>query len=126
MKLKFKSAILYKQKHNLKIRDIIYKDELSKGQLLVKIVYSGICGSQIGERNGVKGKDKFLPHLLGHEATGIVVQAGPKVKLFKKKDKVILHWRESKGINAQNPKYFYKNKKINAGKVTTFNEYAVV
>ena len=126
MELKFKSAILYKQKHNLKIQDIVYKDELSKGQILVKIIYSGICGSQIGERNGVKGKDKFLPHLLGHEATGIVVKVGPKVKLFKKKDKVILHWRESKGISSQNPRYFYKNKIINAGKVTTFNEYAVV
>ena len=29
--------------------------ELSYGQVLVKINYSGICGSQIGEIDGVKG-----------------------------------------------------------------------
>ena len=37
------------------------------GQVLVELHYSGICGAQIGEISGVKGEDKFLPHLLGHE-----------------------------------------------------------
>ena len=30
---------------------------------------------------------------------------------------------KSTGIDAASPKYFHKNKTINAGKVTTFNEY---
>ena len=37
----------------------------------------------------MKGKDKFLPHLLGHEATGVVIK-NKSVKKIKLKDKVIL------------------------------------
>ena len=42
-------------------------ESLEIGQVLVELKYSGICGSQIGEIDGVKGTDKFLPHLMGHE-----------------------------------------------------------
>ena len=81
--LNFRAAVLFKQNSNLKIINIKSKNKLSKGQVLVKIFYSGICGSQLGEISGVKGKDKFLPHLLGHEGTGIVKKVGPGVKYFK-------------------------------------------
>lgn len=126
-KLKFfKACYLENLKQNLKINKIKHSGDLKKGQVLVKLKYSGICGSQLGEINGVKGADKYLPHLLGHEGSGIIEKIGPKVKYFKKKQLVILHWMKSRGIESLSPRYFYKNKKINAGKVTTFNEYAVV
>ena len=32
---------------------------LDEHQVLVKIIYTGICGSQIGEIDGVKGKDNY-------------------------------------------------------------------
>ena len=102
------------------------KNPLSKGQVLIKIQYSGVCGSQIGEIDGVKGKDKFLPHLLGHEATGVVIKKNKSVKKIKLKDRVILHWKKGGGFNSKTPVYFCKGKKINAGWVTTFNNYAVV
>ncbi|MDB9980004.1 zinc-binding dehydrogenase [Candidatus Pelagibacter sp.] len=124
--MKFKAAVLFKQKKPLKIIDINFDDKLSNGQILVKIIYSGICGSQVGEISGVKGKDRFLPHLLGHEGTGIVVDKNKKVKNFKIGDKVILHWKRGNGKNSNPPKYFHDRKVINAGWVTTFNEYAVV
>ena len=38
-------------------------EELLYGQVLVKIDISGICGSQLGEISGAKGRDKYLPHL---------------------------------------------------------------
>ena len=38
----------------------------------MKIKYSGICGKQIDEIEGIGGKDEFLPHLLGHEGSGVV------------------------------------------------------
>ena len=53
---------------------------LDEHQVLVKIIYTGICGSQIGEIDGVKGKDNYLPHLLGHEGSAMVIKIGPKVK----------------------------------------------
>ncbi len=126
LNLNFKAAVLFRQNSKLKIINIRPQDYLDKGQILIKIMYSGICGSQIGEISGVKGKDKFLPHLLGHEATGIVKKIGPDVKNFKISDKVILHWKTSRGINSKNPYYFYKKTKINSGKVTTFSEYSIV
>ena len=122
----FKAAVLFKQNTKLKIIDIYTKNKLSRGQILVKIIYSGICGSQLGEISGVKGKDRFLPHLLGHEGTGVVKKIGPGVKRFKINDQVILHWKKSKGLEAKNASYYHKNYKINSGKVTTFSEYSIV
>ena len=40
---------------------------LDVGQVLVELQCSGICGSQLGEIDGVKGPDRYLPHLMGHE-----------------------------------------------------------
>ena len=42
-------------------------------------------------RTGVKGKDNFLPHLLGHEGYGQVIDIGPGVTKIKKNDRVPLH-----------------------------------
>ena len=122
----FKAAILTQLKKKLLISNIKFNQNLSRGQVLIKLYYSGICGSQIGEINGVKGKDKFLPHLLGHEGTGIIVNKNKHVKKFKVGDRVILHWQKSEGHDSCSPNYFMGKKKINAGKVTTFNEFAVV
>jgi|MDTC01.2.fsa_nt_gb Zn-dependent alcohol dehydrogenase len=122
----FKAAILTQLKKKLLISNIKFNHNLSRGQVLIKMYYSGICGSQIGEINGVKGKDNFLPHLLGHEGTGIIIDKNKYVKKFKKGDRVILHWQKSDGYDSCSPNYSMGKKKINAGKVTTFNEFAVV
>ena len=74
---KTQAAILVQQNKPLIISEIELPDQLLRGQVLVKILYSGICGSQLGEIEGVKGKDKFLPHLLGHEGIGKILQVGP-------------------------------------------------
>jgi S-(hydroxymethyl)glutathione dehydrogenase/alcohol dehydrogenase len=121
-----KAAILVEQKKPLVIADIELPPELLYGQVLVKVVCSGICGSQIGEIEGVKGPDRFLPHLLGHEGGGIVVETGTGVTRVKKDDHVVMHWMKGAGIEAPTPKYKWAGKTVNAGWVTTFNEYAVV
>ena len=101
--------------------------KLTYGQVLVKVLCSGICGSQIGEINGAKGTDKYLPHLLGHEGTGLVLECGEGVNTVNKDDKVVLHWRQGDGIQSPSPTYHSKNLgTVNAGWVTTFNQYAVV
>ena len=74
----------------------------------------------------MKGPDKFLPHLLGHEGSGVVQETGPGVSTVKKGDHVVLHWRPSTGIQAPTPKYNWNGKIVNAGWVTTFNEQAIV
>ncbi len=121
-----KAAILVELNKDLVVDEIEMPASLDFGQVLVRVHYSGICGSQLGEIRGVKGEDKFLPHLLGHEGSGIVQSIGPRVSRFKEGDHVVMHWRPSGGIQATNPIYSLEGKRVNAGLVTTFNEYAIV
>jgi Zn-dependent alcohol dehydrogenase len=126
-KIKIKAAVLNKINHDLEIKTVFHDGIISANQVLVKLFYTGVCGSQLGEIKGVKGKDKYLPHLLGHEATGKVVKISSKNNFLKKNDNVILHWQKNLGKNSKTPVYFdNKNKKVNAGWVTTFNNYAIV
>jgi S-(hydroxymethyl)glutathione dehydrogenase / alcohol dehydrogenase len=123
--VKTAAAILVEQKKPLVI-DEVEIPSLTYGQVLVQIHVSRICGSQIGEIDGVKGPDRFLPHLLGHEGGGIVLEVGPEVKHVKAGDRVVLHWRPGRGIEARPPVYMWNGVKANAGWLTTFNNYAVV
>ena len=64
---------------------------LKVGQVLVKINVSGLCGAQLHEIKGHKGNGKFLPHLMGHEGSGIVKDTGPGVTTVNVGDKVVMH-----------------------------------
>jgi S-(hydroxymethyl)glutathione dehydrogenase/alcohol dehydrogenase len=121
-----KSAILVKSRKPLIVDNIELPKQLRFGQVQVKIIYSGICGSQINEIDAKKGVDKYLPHLLGHEGSGVVEKIGEGVTRVKKGDHVVLHWRKSSGVEAEAAKYIWNGKKVNAGKVTTFSEKSIV
>ena len=121
-----KAAILVELKKPLVVEEIALPGALDVGQVLVELHYSGICGSQLGEIDGAKGEDKFLPHLLGHEGSGTVLDTGPGVRQVKRGDKVVLHWRKGPGIECVPPVYSWNGKKVNAGWVTSFNKHAVI
>ncbi len=123
--MKSLAAILVEQKRLLIIEEIDVPSP-KLGQVLVRVLCSGICGSQVGEINGVKGPDRFLPHLLGHEGAGEVVECGEGVRTVKAGDRVVLHWRKGAGLESVTPVYESRIGKINAGWVTTFNEYSIV
>ena len=123
--MKSYAVILVEQKKPLVIEEV-QVPPLKLGQVLVKVLVSGICGSQIGEIEGVKGADKVLPHLLGHEGCGEVLEVGEGVRHVKPGDRVVLHWRKGAGLESVTPVYESKIGRVNAGWVTTFNEYAVV
>lgn len=118
--------MLVKLHKPLVIAQLDLPDELAPGQVLVKVLYSTICGAQLNEIDGAKGPDKYLPHLLGHEASALVIQTGPGVTYIKKGDTVVLHWRPSQGVQAQPAEYSWKGQVVHAGWVTTFQDYAVV
>ncbi len=86
------AAILAEQCKPLIIDEVALPDKLSYGQVLVRLSYTSICGSQLGEIDGVKGDDPYLPHLLGHEGSGEVLEIGGGVKTVKPGDHVVLHW----------------------------------
>ncbi|MEE8058853.1 MAG: zinc-binding dehydrogenase [Pseudomonadales bacterium] len=121
-----RAAILTALNKPLSIDTIELPEQLDVGQVLVKVLYSGICGSQLGEIAGVKGPDKYLPHLLGHEGCGEVLTVGAGVSHVQKGDKVVMHWRPGNGINAKPAMYRWNDQPLNAGLITSFNNYAVV
>lgn len=121
-----RAAILVEQRKPLVVDEIELPERLEPGQLLVQIRYSGVCGSQLGEIDGVKGPDRFLPHLLGHEAGAVVVEVGPSVTQVRAGDHVVVHWRPGAGMESATPRYDWRGRGVNAGWATTFNEHAVV
>ncbi|MBL8024248.1 MAG: zinc-binding dehydrogenase [Elusimicrobia bacterium] len=123
--MKFKAAVLVESRKPLVIEEL-EAPVLKYGQVLVKIICTGICGAQINEIDAVKGPDKFLPHLLGHEATAEVMECGEGVTTVKPGQRVVCHWRKGAGLQSPPPQYQSKLGLVNAGWVTTFSEYAVI
>ena len=119
-----KAAILVEQNKPLLVSDVEIP-ALGPGQVLVKIEYSGICGKQIDEITGKRGEDPYLPHLLGHEAAGVVMEVGPGVRKVKRDDRVVLHWMKGSGMESATPRFMWNGTVANAGWVTTFSEYTV-
>ena len=113
-------------KNPLEIQELIIP-KIREKQCLVKIMYSSVCKSQVMEINGGRGKDKYLPHLLGHEASGVIISKHHSVKNFSVGDEVILSWIKNNKIKTENIIYLNnKGQKINSGPITTFGNYSVV
>lgn len=119
------AALLVDTKKPLVV-DEIEIPALKPGQVLVEIKYSGVCHTQILEARGHRGEDKFLPHCLGHEGSGIVLEVGPKVEKVKPGNAVILSWMKGSGANVPATQYDWNGKKVNAGAITTFSKYSVI
>jgi len=123
--MKTEAAILVNTKQPLEIVNLEIPI-LNEGQILVEILSTGICGTQMAEIDGLKGEDKWLPHCLGHEAVAKVIDIGPYNSKFQKDDKVIISWIKGSGVDAGGCSYIWKDKTVNAGAVTTFQRYSVI
>ena len=122
----FKASILINTK-KIEQHRFLVPDELRDDQVLIKIYYTGICGSQIMEFLGNRGKDDYIPHALGHEAVGKVVAIGKKVSKVSPKDEVILSWIKGKGLDYGGFQLTnVENNKINFGPISTFSSVAIV
>ena len=99
---------------------------LNSGQCLIEIAYSGACHTQLLEARGRRGEDPWLPHCLGHEASGKVLEVGADVTRAKPGDRVALSWIKASGIEAGGAVYNWDGRSVNAGAVTTFQRHAVV
>ncbi len=125
--MKTEAAVLVELGGDLQIADLEIPP-LAPGQVLVKIELSGVCHTQLSEARGRRGPDAWLPHCLGHEGVGRVVDcdAGGKVSVD---DRVVLTWIQGEGRNAGGAQYAWadgRGGKVNAGAVTTFQRHAVV
>ncbi len=100
--------------------------KLKSGQVLVKVLYSRVCHTQVLEARGRRGADRFLPHCLGHEGSGIVEEVGPEVQNVCAGDEVILSWMKGPGKDVPGMQYLWGEKSVNSGAITTFSRYAVI
>jgi len=127
-----KAAILVRQNAPLELCEVEIPP-LGVGQVLVKVAYAGLCGKQLDEISGRQGDDPHLPHLLGHEGSGIVEAVGPGVRKVRPGDHAVLHWMKGSGIQSEPPRFHEplvppdggSPRDISAGWVTTFSEYAI-
>ena len=121
---KLRAAVLLETGQHLALLEL-EMPSLIAGQVLVKVLFSGVCRSQIMEARGERGLDPWLPHLLGHEGSGVVLAVGDGVTKVKRGDAVILGWVKGDGLDAPGAKYMFGDQVINSGKVTTFSNYTV-
>jgi S-(hydroxymethyl)glutathione dehydrogenase/alcohol dehydrogenase len=100
--------------------------QLAPGQVLVEIAFSGVCRTQVLECRGHRGEDPFLPHCLGHEGSGVVVDVGPGVRKVRTDDRVILSWMKGGGADVAGTTYPWAECRVNAGAITTFGRHAII
>jgi len=82
-----KAARFY-EKHKIIVEDIPLK-EPNEYEVLIRVRYCGVCGTDVHIFEGDKGSAEVNPPvILGHELSGDVVRVGSKVKGFKPGDRV--------------------------------------
>src|SRR5262245_47512663 len=123
--MKTTAAILVELGRPLELADIDIPP-LKPGQVLVEVAYSGVCHTQVGEVRGHRGADRFLPHCLGHEGSGIVREVGAGVTKVKPGDQAILSWIKGSGADVPGTVYRWGDRQVNAGGITTFSTYSVL
>jgi len=76
---------MYYNNNDVRVEEIP-KPKIGPGEFLMKVMASGICGSDVLEWYRVKK----APLVLGHEATGEIVEVGEGVKPYKIGDRVFV------------------------------------
>ena len=76
---------MYYNNSDVRLEDMP-KPAIGRGELLVKVIASGICGTDALEWYRIKK----APLVLGHEIAGEVVEAGKGVKRYKPGDRVFV------------------------------------
>jgi len=76
---------VYHNNKDVRIRDVP-KPDISSDEILLKVMASGICGTDVVEWYRLPK----APRVLGHEATGIIDEVGEKVTKYKVGDRVFV------------------------------------
>jgi L-iditol 2-dehydrogenase len=76
---------VYYNNHDVRVEEIP-TPAITEEEVLLKVMASGICGSDVIEWYRVPK----APRVLGHEATGVIDKVGAKVKKFKVGDRVFV------------------------------------
>ena len=75
----------------------------------------------------MRGEDRYLPHLLGHEGVGRVLRTGSAVSKVKAGDIVVMGWIKGEGRDGAGLKFrSQRGATINAGPISTFSTETIV
>ncbi len=114
-------------KNDIRFEDI-EKPTPAEGEVLIKVKYTGICGSDIPRVNG--DACHYYPNVLGHEFSGTVEETGANVSSFKKGDRVagvpLLPCMKCPDCQKGNYSLCKHYKFIGSSKFGSFAEYVVV
>jgi propanol-preferring alcohol dehydrogenase len=91
MKQKMKAAVVREFGKPLRIEEVDVP-EVPAGQVLVKVVASGVCHTDLHAANGDWPVKPALPFIPGHEGVGHVARVGAGVKSVKEGDRVGVPW----------------------------------
>ena len=80
-------AVIYKKNSKLSLEEIKFSNP-KPNEVIVKNLYSGLCGSILINLS----RDPKNPELLGHEGSGVIIEKGKNVKHVKVGDKVLISW----------------------------------
>ena len=123
--MKTTAAVLVELGRPLEVADLDVP-ALKPGQVLVEVAFCGVCHTQLLEVRGHRGEDRYLPHCLGHEGSGIVRDISPGVAKVKPGYSVILSWIKGSGADVPGSAYGWNGRTVNAGAITTFATYSVI
>lgn len=76
---------VYHNNKDIRVEEVP-KPEIGYDEILLKVMASGICGTDVVEWYRIPK----APRVLGHEATGIVVEIGKNIKKYKVGDRVFV------------------------------------
>ncbi len=91
MKKLMKAAVAHKFGEDLIIEEIPLP-KINPNQILVKIMASGVCHTDLHAVTGDWPAKPTLPFIPGHEGAGVVVEVGSEVKIVKEGDRVGIPW----------------------------------
>ena len=71
-------AVVFEKPGVIKVKEVPVP-EVTENEVLIKIKYTGICGTDWSIYNGWYSADK-LPMIPGHEFSGVIAKTGNKVR----------------------------------------------
>lgn len=85
-------AVVLEEMERIQIRDIEIHEELGPNDVRIKIANVGVCGSDVHYYKHGRIGDFVVnePMVLGHEASGVVIEVGSAVKHLKAGDRVCM------------------------------------
>lgn len=93
-------AIFDKQGGPVSIKDVPVQKQLKRGEALVRVIYTGVCHTDLHAMLGDWPLDNKLPLVGGHEGAGVVVALGDGADQFVKVgDRVGIKWIATSCLN---------------------------